>query len=88
VVPEGDRISAGGEHLVRKFRRDSDSVGEVLAVQDADVGVQLLTQRRKALLDGAPAGDADDVCDEEDPQGRRFAAARSSIETWLPASCV
>jgi hypothetical protein len=42
VVPEGDRIGAGREHAVGELRRDADAVGEILAVEDAEVGVQLV----------------------------------------------
>ena len=47
-----------------------------------DVGVELLAQRRQPLLDGAPPGDAEDVCEKEDSQLRTSdAAGRISIET-------
>jgi hypothetical protein len=88
VVAERDRVDAGREHLVRELRRDADAVGEVLAIQDAEVGAQLLAERRETFLNCSTAGNADGVRDEQDSQGSRFAAARSSIDTWFPASCV
>jgi hypothetical protein len=54
VVPERDRIGAAASILSRELRRDPDAVGEVLAVEDADVCAELLLQRGQALLDGAP----------------------------------
>ena len=66
MIAERDHIDAGCEHLVRELGRDADAVREVLAVEDAEIRVQLVAQRRKALLDGAPAGHTDRVCDEED----------------------
>jgi hypothetical protein len=89
VVAERDRVGAGREDAVGELRRDARAVGGVLAVDDADVGVQLLAQRRQPLLDGATAGDAEDVGEEEDLQfSTSETAGRSSTETWLPASFV
>jgi hypothetical protein len=42
VVPESDRIGAGREHAVGELRRDADAVGEILAVEDAEVGAELV----------------------------------------------
>ena len=81
MVAERDRIDAGGQHLVRELRRDPHAVREILAVQDAEVDVQLVAQGGETVLHGPPAGNADGVCDEQDSQGRRLAAARSSIAT-------
>ena len=68
VVAERDRIDAGGQHLVRELRRDPHAVREILAVQDAEVDVQLLPQRGQSFLDRPPAGPADDVGDKQNPQ--------------------
>jgi hypothetical protein len=69
------------EHPVGELRRDADAVGEVLAVEDAEVGAQLLAQAAQSLFDRTPARDADDVGNEKDSQGRvSVAAGRSSIE--------
>ena len=48
VVAERDDVGAGGEQLVGELRRDAGAVGDVLAVDDADVGAELLAQRRAA----------------------------------------
>jgi hypothetical protein len=66
VVAERDRVDAGREHLVRELWRDSNTVGEVLAVRDAEVDAPLFPQRRQACLDRAASGNADDVSDEQD----------------------
>ena len=48
-----------------------------------------LAQAGQPLLDREPAGRAEHVCEEEDPQLRASAAdGRTSIETWSPASFV
>jgi hypothetical protein len=89
VVAERDRVRAGREQLVRELAGDARAVGDVLAVDDADVGVELLAQAGQPLLDRLPAGGAEDVCEEKDPQLRASAAeGRTSIDTWLPASFV
>jgi hypothetical protein len=70
VVAERDHVGAGGEEPVGELRRDPRAVRDVLAVDDRDVGAELLLQRRQALLDGVAAGDAEDVCEEEESQWR------------------
>jgi hypothetical protein len=96
VVAERDRVRAGRQQLVRELRRDPDAVGDVLAVDDADVDVELVAKRGQTLLERAPSGRADDIGDEEDPhtrpcnrplraEGRRYgvsvAAGCSSTDT-------
>ena len=55
VVPERDRVRAGGEQPIRQAWRDADAVGGVLAVHDARVDAELGAQPREALLErGAP----------------------------------
>jgi hypothetical protein len=66
VIAERDRVGARLEHLVRELRRDPDAVGEVLAVEDAEAGAQLLLQRRQAFFHRTPAGHADDVGNKKD----------------------
>ena len=75
--------------LSASFARDAGAVGDVLAVDDADVCAELVAQAGQAFFDRAPAGDAEDIREEEESQFRTsVAAGRSSIETWLPASFV
>jgi hypothetical protein len=89
VVAERHDVRAGGEQLLRELRRDAGAVGDVLAVDDARVDLELFTQARQSLLDRPTARRAEDVGEEEDSQLRTSAAAgRTSTETWLPASFV
>ena len=66
VVAERDRVGAGGEEAVGQLRRDPDAVRDVLAVDDADRGIELRPQRRQPVLERLAAGPPDDVADEED----------------------
>jgi len=89
VVAERDHVGARCEQAVRELRGDARAVRDVLAVDDAEVGTELVAQAGKPIFDGAPAGDAEDVREEEESQFRTsVAAGRNSIETWLPASFV
>jgi hypothetical protein len=90
VVAERDHVRACGEQAVGELGRDARAVGGVLAVDDANVRRELLAQARQLRLDGATAGDAEDVCEEEESQFRTSsdAAGRTSTDTWLPASFV
>ncbi len=89
VIAERYHVRAGGEQALCELRGDAGAVGDVLAVHDADVCVELRAQSVQPVFDSAPAGDAEDIREEEDSQFRTsVAAGRSSIETWLPASFV
>jgi hypothetical protein len=89
VVAEGQDVGAGGEQLLGELRRQPAPVGRVLGVDDAEVGAELVAERGEAFLQRAAPGRPEDVGDEEDFQGSEsVAAGRTSIETWLPASCV
>jgi hypothetical protein len=89
VVAERDHVGARLQQSVRELARDPRPVGDVLAVDDAEIGVELLAQRRQALLDGAAPRDREDVGEEEQSQVRTSAdAGRSSTETWSPESFV
>jgi hypothetical protein len=82
VIAEGDDVRAGREQPVGELRGDAGSVGGVLPVDDADVGAELLAQRGEPVLDGAPAGDAEDICKKKNSQLRTSAGAgRSSTDT-------
>ena len=77
------------EDPLGELRGQAAPVGGVLAVHDAEVDAELVPQAREALLDRAAAGRAEDVGDEEEPQGSAsVAAGRTSTDTWFPASCV
>ena len=88
MVAERDHVGARREQLVGELAGDARAVGGVLAVDDAEVGADVVAQRVQALLDGAPAGDAEDVGQEEDSQLTSDVAGRISTVTWLPASFV
>jgi hypothetical protein len=89
VVAEREHVDAGREQLVGELGCDSDTVGDVFPIGNAEVDVELLAQPRQPLLDRAETRPAVDVGDEEDSQGIASVAGRwSSIETWFPASCV
>jgi hypothetical protein len=68
VVAERDHVCAAREQLVRDLRRDPRAVRRVLAVEDAEVDVELVPQPRQPLLDDPAPRNAEDVGDEEDPQ--------------------
>jgi hypothetical protein len=89
VVAEGDDVGARMQEPVGELSGDARAVGDVLAVDDADVGAELVAQPGQPFLDRTTPRDAEDVGEEEDPQLRTSAVAgRSSIDTWLPASFV
>jgi hypothetical protein len=82
VVPERHHVRAGAEQLLGELRRDAGTVRDVLPVDDASVDVELLAQRREALLDRAPSRRPEDVGEEENSQLRTSAAAgRTSTDT-------
>jgi hypothetical protein len=61
VVAGRDDVGARGEELVRELGREADAVGGVLAVDDADVDAELVTEARQPLLDCPAPGGAEDV---------------------------
>ena len=82
MIAERDDIGAGREQALGKLRRDAGSVGDVLTVDDANVGVELFAQPREAPFDRPAPRDAEDVGEEENSQLRTSAAAgRSSTDT-------
>jgi hypothetical protein len=68
-VAEGDDVGTASEQLVGELGGDAAARGRVLAVHDAEVGPELLTERGQPCLDGATPRRAEDVGDEEDAQG-------------------
>jgi hypothetical protein len=82
VVAERHDVGARCEELLGELRRDAGAVGDVLAVDDARVDVELFAQARETLLDRPPARGAEDVGEKENSQLRTSAAAgRTSIDT-------
>jgi hypothetical protein len=66
VVAERDRVGAGAQQLVGLLGRDPEPARGVLAVDDDEVGRELLAQVGKQLADDPAPGPSDDVADEED----------------------
>jgi hypothetical protein len=82
VIAERHHVGARREQPLRELAGDPGAVRGVLAVDDAKVDAELFSQARQVRLDGAAAGDAEDVREEEDLQFRtRDAAGRSSSDT-------
>jgi hypothetical protein len=89
VIAERDDVGTGGEDPLGELRREPAAVGGVLAVDDAEGGAELLAQARQALLDRSAPGRAEDVCDEEEPQGVTSVAEVWTVTAkWSPASWV
>jgi len=65
VVAAGDDVDAGGEDLFGGARGDAGAAGGVLAVGHDEVEGVARPQLREQELDGAAAGLADDVSDEQ-----------------------
>ena len=76
VVPEGQRVGAGGQQPFRQPRRDPHAVRDVLAVDDAEIDVETLADPREQRLDRVTAGPPDHVADEQDPHRLRQRAGR------------
>jgi hypothetical protein len=82
VVAERDDVGAGLEQLVRELAGDSRAVRDVLAVDDAEVGTELLAQTWEPLLDCAATRNSEDVGEKEKLQLRTSRdAGRISTET-------
>ena len=56
MVAERDRVGAHREELIGETRRDSDAVGRVLSVHDADVDLELGPQRLQSRVEGPATG--------------------------------
>ena len=68
VVPGRDDVRAGGEQLLRELAREADSVGRVLSVDNAEVGLELVAELGQPRLDRPPPGGAEYVTEKEDAQ--------------------
>jgi hypothetical protein len=68
VVPRRDRISARREDLLGQLGGQADAVCGVLAVDDAEVDVELVPQLGQLRLDRPPPRRPEDVTEEEDAQ--------------------
>jgi hypothetical protein len=68
VVPERDRVGPGGKQPLCEARGDADAVGHVLAVDDAELGLDFGAKRAQSRLESIPPGSSDDIGDEKDVQ--------------------
>jgi hypothetical protein len=68
VVAEREHVGPRGEQPLGEARRDPGAVRDVLAVDNAEAGVQLVLEPGEAFLDRGTARRAEDVGDEEDLQ--------------------
>jgi hypothetical protein len=68
VVAEREHVGPGREQTLGEARRDTGPVRDVLAVDDAEAGAQLVLEPLQAFLERGAPGRAEDVGDEEDPQ--------------------
>jgi hypothetical protein len=68
VVARRDHVGARGEELLGELGGQADAVGGVLAVDDAEVDLELVLELGQTVRDGPPAGRPEDVTDEEDLQ--------------------
>ena len=69
---ERDVVRARPEQLLGELGGEADSVGSVLAVDDAEVDAELDLESRKPFLERPPPRRAEHVSDEEDPQRTSF----------------
>jgi hypothetical protein len=88
VVSEREYVGARREQSLSEARREADAVRRVLAVDDAEINVELVAQAAEPLLERASARRPKDIRDEEELQEESVAAGWTSSATWLPASFV
>jgi hypothetical protein len=75
VIAKSDNIGAGNENLVGQLGGKAHPVCCVLAVDDAEIDVELLFQAGEASLDRPPARRTKDIREKEDFQGIDSVAA-------------
>src|SRR2546421_3277350 len=66
MVSSGDHVSSGALQLRRDLRGEPEAPCSVLAVDDGEVGPQLMLEAWKQGFDRVPAGVTDDIRDEQD----------------------
>ena len=66
VVPKRDRVDARREQLIGDLRGDPQPAGDVLSVDDDELGRVALAQQREAVEQRAPADAPHEVADEQD----------------------
>ena len=85
MVAERDHVDAGGEQLVGDLGGDAEPAGDVLAVDDDEVGRVGARAARAAAQQRAPAEPADEVTEEQDAVAR---AIRRSTPSAILQVCV
>ena len=96
VVAQRDQVDPGGQQPVGQPAGDAHPSAAFSALAMTMSISRSARRRGQPLLDHAPAGRREDVCDEQDPHAldqaraaaRRRGRGQSSIATWLPASDV
>ena len=68
VISAGEHIGAPREEFLRDPRRDAETGGGVLAVDNAQVDSPLREDVREPVMNDLAAGRADDIADEKYPQ--------------------
>jgi hypothetical protein len=68
VVARRHDVSPGGKEFVGELLRQAYAVRGVLAVDDAEIGFELVAKAGEVTLDRPAPGRAEDVADEEDLQ--------------------
>ena len=88
VVAERDGVCPGGEQGVAEARGDAPPVGDVLAVHDDEIEIELVAQAGNETLHRLAAWTPDDVRDEEDPHAYcdRPGAGSTESSTLSPPS--
>jgi hypothetical protein len=70
VVAERDRIGAGVDQLVIDRLGDAEAAGRILAVDDDEIELPLLSQGGKSIVHHRAAGPAQDVSDKKNTHSR------------------
>jgi hypothetical protein len=83
VITTRHNVHAGRKDLLGSVDRDAGSAGGILAVGNDEVHTVLLAQFWQEFFDGAPAGLADDVSDEEQLHACNVAIDRESSKPRL-----
>ncbi len=88
VVAERDCVRPGGEQGVGETRGDASPVGDVLAVHDDEIELELSAHAWNETLHRLAAWTPDDVRDEEDPHayGDRPGAGSTESSALSPPS--
>ncbi len=67
MIAERDRVRAGIQKLLEDVLGDAEAAGRVLAIDDDEVELVALSERRQHFDDGLAAGASDHVSEEKKP---------------------